>query len=185
MEHLPHQGFTLSELLSALAITAILTGLAIPSFMELLQANHLTTQASRFVTAANLARSEAIKRNQPVILCLREQNGCGESNLWQSGWIVFVDENGNQKAESEEIIRFFDPLASNYSLTPNRKISMLIYYGNGWVRAGPKGGLPLMTFRLCGPNAVDNIRQGARELVINASGRIRTQLGRPGKTKCS
>ena len=173
------KGFTLIELLVVLAISATLLFLAIPSFSDLIRTSHLATQSHNFVTAANFARHEAIKRNKHVLICARAQQGCAAVAVWGDGWIVFVDD-GNNKVDDGEVIRMFDPLSAGYSLQPNVVVGWLKYYPNGSVRrGGGSGGLPLMTFRLCAPSAADgNLKEYSREIVINATGRMRLQFGR-------
>ena len=63
------QGVTLNELLLALAVGAVLVGLAVPAFTALTKNNRLITETNTLIGHINLARSEAIKRNQPVALC--------------------------------------------------------------------------------------------------------------------
>ena len=177
-------GFTLTELMVVLTITAILIIYSAPSFIDLIRANRLSTQTNIFITAMNLARSEAISRNERVLLCIHNGNQCGTTDQWEQGWIVFADQNGNSTIDTGELIRQFEPLQTGYLLRPNISTSSLIYYGDGRVRRG-SGGLPLVTFRLCAPDAVTGkIAERTKELVINASGRMRIQKGREGKTLC-
>ncbi|MFZ3186136.1 MAG: GspH/FimT family pseudopilin, partial [Pseudomonas sp.] len=83
------RGFSLVELMVALAVAAILAGIAIPAFDSFTLKNRLSTYASAFSASARLARSEALKRNTPVTLC-RSSDGstCADSGSWEQGWIV-------------------------------------------------------------------------------------------------
>ena len=82
-------GFTLIELMVTLTVLGILTLLAAPSFNEAILGNKLAGFSNTFVASAQLARSEAIKRNNAVTLC-RSADGltCAASGTWQQGWIV-------------------------------------------------------------------------------------------------
>ena len=62
-------GFTIIELLVTLAIAALILGLAAPSFNEFRRNGRLTGTANDFLGAVQLARTEAIKRQQPVSIC--------------------------------------------------------------------------------------------------------------------
>ena len=62
-------GFTLIELMVAIAVAAILITLATPSFRLLIQNNRISGAANDFVSVFNLARAEAIKRGAVVFVC--------------------------------------------------------------------------------------------------------------------
>lgn len=83
-------GFTLLELMVTLAVAAILIGIAVPSFQEISLSSKLRSTANNLSAAAILARSEAIKRNQPTSLCASSTgSSCGGD--WKQGWIVLSD----------------------------------------------------------------------------------------------
>ena len=82
-------GFTLIELMVAVAILAVLAALAAPSFNEAILSNRLASYANEFTASAQLARAEAIKRNTIVTMC-RSGDGedCASTGGWQQGWII-------------------------------------------------------------------------------------------------
>jgi type IV fimbrial biogenesis protein FimT len=91
-----HRGFTIIELMATLAVGAILVVLAVPSFTQMIQNNRLTTQINEFVSALQLARSEAVKRNENVVLCATDDPNaapldCTAGADWETGWIIFAD----------------------------------------------------------------------------------------------
>ena len=63
------KGFTLVELMVALAVAAILMIIAVPSFTNMINASRLTTTVNDFVAAINTARLEAVKLNGYTQLC--------------------------------------------------------------------------------------------------------------------
>ncbi len=85
-------GFTLVELLVALLVAAVLLGVGVPGLLDISERNRLETVATRLTTSLISARSEALKRNQPVIVC-KSANGstCIESGGWERGWMTFAD----------------------------------------------------------------------------------------------
>lgn len=81
-----------------IAIAAILTLIALPSMRSLIERNAIASQVNTFIGSVTLARSEAIKRNAPVVLCRSENTdsedesklSCAGTGSWESGWIVFM-----------------------------------------------------------------------------------------------
>ena len=86
---LAQSGFTLIELMVTISIMAILLMIAVPSFQNATLGSKLSSFANNLVSSAHLARSEAIKRNADVTLCVSNSDGtdCG-SGGWEQGWIV-------------------------------------------------------------------------------------------------
>jgi len=85
-----HAGVTLLELLMVIAIGAVLAGIAIPSLDRgLLNARRAAAMES-LVRAAWFARTEALRRGRPVILCASGDGGhcAAEPNAWGGGWMV-------------------------------------------------------------------------------------------------
>ena len=84
-------GITLVELLIVIAIAAILASLAGPSFSDFINRTRQSSVVSQLVSDLNRARSEAIKRNTPVLLCVRStDSACGTTTNWQNGWLICV-----------------------------------------------------------------------------------------------
>lgn len=87
-------GFTLVELIIALAIAAILLAVGVPSFTSVIQDSRIGSQYNQAVRAFFLARSEAVKASEFVVVCARSApvaRTCGTEDDWNNGWIVFVD----------------------------------------------------------------------------------------------
>lgn len=83
------RGFTLIELMVAVAILAILLGIAVPSFNDAALGSKLGSHANNLVVSASLARSEAIKRNVNVTLCASaDGRDCATEGDWEQGWVV-------------------------------------------------------------------------------------------------
>jgi len=77
-----NSGFTLVELLIAMAVSAILMFTAGPAYVGLTTNNRAKTVATDLYLALSQARSEATKRNQSITL---KPNTGG----WQNGWKIF------------------------------------------------------------------------------------------------
>jgi type IV fimbrial biogenesis protein FimT len=125
-------GFTLIELLVTITIAGILIGLAIPSFTDTIRSNRLTTITNDFVSALNLARSEAVKRGKDVSIRKLDTNSytkLGSSVQWDSGWDVFVDEDGDGKYETgDTLLRTYSALNAGYTLRPNSPFGSFIRF---------------------------------------------------------
>jgi len=79
-----------------IAIAAIISGLAAPSFTRMLNANRIQTSASALQSDMSYARTEAVRRGAWVSICpSSNQTSCDTTNTWQNGWIVFYDAIGN------------------------------------------------------------------------------------------
>ena len=74
-------GFSLIELMITIVVAAVLLAVAVPSFRNLILSNELTTTTNEWVTAVNLARSEAIKRSAAVVVCGAGSNQSGANDL--------------------------------------------------------------------------------------------------------
>lgn len=89
----PSRGFTLIEMMVTLTLLAILIALVTPSFQGLLRDNRAATQANALLGSLALARSEAIKRNVPVVVCRSNTGTSCAGAEWEAGWIVWPDTN--------------------------------------------------------------------------------------------
>ena len=76
------RGFTLIELMTTLTVLAIMLGIAVPSFRNFIAAQKVKTAAYELVSSMMLARSEAVKRNSPVLVTP------GSAAAWAGGWAV-------------------------------------------------------------------------------------------------
>jgi type IV fimbrial biogenesis protein FimT len=61
-----HGGFTLTECCVTVALAAVLAGLALPSFTEVLKRRHLQGRASDLSTDLQVMRNEAVARNRTL-----------------------------------------------------------------------------------------------------------------------
>lgn len=111
-----NSGFTLIEMLIAIAIAAILLAVGVPSFNQIIRDNRATTQTNEVATALAIARSEALRRARSVSVCPSTNNtSCSGSN-WAVGWIVVLDGNNSGAPNVSEVLRAFS--AMNGSTTP-------------------------------------------------------------------
>lgn len=82
------RGFSLIELMVTIAVMAILMAVVVPSFTDTLLGSKLASYANSLSGSAMLARSEAIKRNATVSLCVSSTGASCDTGSWEQGWIV-------------------------------------------------------------------------------------------------
>lgn len=88
------RGFSLVELMIGLAIFAFLMALGVPAFSTFIQNSKLRSAAEVFHAGVQMARAEAVRRNQPVQFLLTDdlgdQSNAQTTNLSTTGrnWII-------------------------------------------------------------------------------------------------
>jgi type IV fimbrial biogenesis protein FimT len=126
-------GFTLLELMVTVTILAIGAAIAAPSYSAMIQRNRAKSVASELLAALNLARSEAARRGQPVSICKSSDgsNCAGSSTQWDSGWIVFVNEDNDKPAvrdSGELVLLGRQNLPAGVTVRPNNNFANYVTY---------------------------------------------------------
>jgi type IV fimbrial biogenesis protein FimT len=161
-------GFSLIELMITLALLAILTGLAAPSFGTMIRDTRLATSANDLLATLFLTRSEAVKRGRRVTLCTSvDLAACATNVGWHRGWIMFEDPNSNALRDGgEEILRVEGARSDAVTITgTNTMRDYVSYISSGNTRTA-NGALQMATITICEGDA-------ARRVVISATGRPR------------
>lgn len=140
-------GFTLLELMLAIALIALVLGIGVPNFRDFVRNSRMAASANDIVTDFNLARSEAVKRRVAVTLC-KSQNlaACDADDTDPfDRWIVFVDDadpaviaanDGNGTVDAGEVVLRQRTLADSINvLTPADQIRAT-FLASGFPRAG-------------------------------------------------
>lgn len=160
-------GFTLIELMVTVAVLAIVTAVAIPSFMSVINANRLQGPASEVLAAMNFARSEAIRQNRTILVCKANTSltACDNTTGRWPALLVFSPEIGNQPAEVLRTVSFDAQLVTT-STSP-----VIRFTSQGFIRNATNQ--PLSgALRICivAEKPLDN----ARDLNFVSGGRINT-----------
>lgn len=102
--------FTLIELLITMTVLGVLMAVALPNLRSFIVSNRLSSNVNGFVGLLNYARSEAIVRNQSVLVCAKTggSNACvtGSPGLsWgEYETQVFVDVDGTDSWTTGDIL---------------------------------------------------------------------------------
>jgi type IV fimbrial biogenesis protein FimT len=118
-------GTTLIQLLTTLAVVAVLATLAAPGMSALRLDGRRTTAVNGLLLGLFLARSEAIKRGVIVSVC-RSSDGRNCDNRaadWNVGWIVFVngDRDDPPQRDARESVIAYSGAWPGGSITSNRR----------------------------------------------------------------
>lgn len=96
-------GVTLLELITVVAIAAILAAVGAPYFGSFFNETRLSSTATLLMSDLNHARSEAIKRNQRVVMCVSDGSTadpqCDAVTNWRNGWLVCVDADSDDTCD--------------------------------------------------------------------------------------
>jgi type IV fimbrial biogenesis protein FimT len=98
MKRFRAQGFTIIELMVVVAILATLAAMAAPSMSQFAAARRTEDIARRLGEDMAFGRSEAVKRNVPVLLCANTSGACAATPAaadWAQGWRVCYDLNAD------------------------------------------------------------------------------------------
>lgn len=165
-------GQTLVELMVCLLIGGVMLTLALPAFTSTLQRNQQTQAVNQLLGALHYARGSAVMGRKTIALCSGDAL-CNPEQVWQSQLLVFADLNRNGQLDSgEELLQQLHlPKGYSWRWSNFRSRSYLQFEADGTTRA--LNG----TFTLCH----DGIP--ARQIVINLTGRVRTQAA-PIDARC-
>jgi type IV fimbrial biogenesis protein FimT len=152
-------GFTMIELMVTLVVLGILLGIGVPSFRVILLNARTSAVANDITSAINLARSEAVKRAQPVTVCPSD-DGASCSGEWTDGWITRVPASG-------EVLRVWRAPVGGAEITQTPAANAAIDFGPLGQRITADTALVMQ---------VEGCRgQRARRLEIGPAGRVSVQ----------
>lgn len=139
------KGFTILELMTALAITAVLVAMAAPGFRDSSANSSMRSATIDLITALNTARSEAVSRRTDVTVSAVNAN-------WSEGWVI--DYPG---ANNEDMV--FTP---NKGLVVTGSETSIVYRSNGTTSHN------ILTLSVCDGRDGET----GREITINRMGRL-------------
>ena len=167
-------GFTLIESMVVIAIIAILAAIAMPSMKSMVELNAVAGQVNSMVGALNLARAEAINRSATVVMC-RSANAetanaptCTAGSDWKSGWLVFLDRDGNKlysSANDDVLLRVQGEFKDSGGISQAGAVGSIVFRNTGILQ----GNITSFTF-----TSVSQTSSQQRRVCIGKSGRSRS-----------
>ena len=157
-------GHTLFELIACLLIGSILLSIAAPSLTSALQSNQQTQLVNQLMSVLNHARGTAVFDRSTVAICPGVTH-CLSTTNWANQLLIFNDQNQNGQMETEEQLLRTETISEGYfwHWSNFRHRSYLQFEQDGSPRA------------LNGTLTLCRAGQPLKQLVINVTGRVRTQ----------
>ena len=170
-------GFTLVELMVAIAVVAILAGIALPSFNAAMANAHMAAAKSALESALLRSIARAANAGTPVVLCAARDGACADSVDWSGGWVAFHDLDGDRaRSPADTLIAQEGSLQSNTRLVSTSGRKRLIFQPSGG-NAGSN-----VTFTLCDSRGPER----ARSLILSNAGRLReAKAGTDHAARCA
>lgn len=171
-------GVTMIELMVTVGVAAVLAATAVPSMQSFVRASQVRTAANELAMALATARSEAVKRGNPVTVCKSAdvtlaQPLCASSASvpWRQGWIMFVDHAQDgviDSAGSLPDVRLRVGAADGrLSVQADTNFTRYVSYLPNGVSVG-NGGLANGAFHVC-------LNGVGRAVTVNSSGRTQVR----------
>jgi type IV fimbrial biogenesis protein FimT len=161
------RGFSMIELMTVVAIVAIMMGLAIPSFQEFVVNYRTSVQSNDLLADLAIARSEAVKFGRRT-----EVRSVGGG--WTNGWVVGTDLNADGNLTGTEIIKEHGAAPDGFTIeggdTGGTAATEVAFGITGQVVA--PGGVNPIEFAICRP---DGDAAKSRGVTVARSGRAGTQ----------
>lgn len=138
------RGFTLIESLITIAIASIMLAMGVPSLQNMLERNAVAGHVNNFIGTINFARSEAMKRGVPVVMCASanaetsDTPTCSGGVAYANGWIVFADRNSDNvmsAANSDVLLRVQGAFTDSGGITQS-PVGKLVFRSTGLMRSG-------------------------------------------------
>ena len=169
------RGFTIIELVVAMAILVSFLALGIPKMHSMVERHNIYVDFQQVRKALTTARGIAQKESINVSLCPVENKSC--SSNWQQPLTAFHDRNANNAIDEDEIVLFTSNMTSDYGYWQKSKATQNFVRFNALGHAFSSAS----TFLYC-PYSEHNTL--AKSIVISFQGRIRTapylnKQGRP------
>ncbi len=158
------RGFTLVELMIVLLIAAVLMFIAVPSYSVLALRTKLKSYTNELVSSVYLARGEAIKRNEPMRMCISTNGStCVGGGEWDQGWIVMD--------QDDVVIKYQQALPPGMKIFEESSEHTITFQSSGILS-------PSVTMTICQASPSEGIEE--REVTFSTTARHRVKTTTDG-----
>lgn len=163
------RAFSLYEALVTLTVVSTVSTIAVPGFQQLTSSQRISGAANTLVTSLHLARSEAINRNEKVVLCPSVngracRNSAAGGTVWEEGYLLYIDRNANHEFDADETtVRLFGA-TEGLHIRSTAGRDHVTYQPSGMAHASN------LTITICDKHG----RGKPRAVIVSTSGRVRT-----------
>ncbi|WP_017905405.1 GspH/FimT family pseudopilin [Pseudomonas asplenii] len=167
-----HQrGLSLVELLAVLVVIAVLARLAAPSFGERLASQRRQLSAEQLALGLQTARTEAILRNQAVIIHALNDD-------WSQGWRIILDLSGQGPGDDSNPTLVERQDSSAGPIVGNQHVRSFVRFSS--IGAPTNDGVAGGTLHICAANKP----LSQHRVVLARTGRIRLETGEKQEALC-
>ncbi len=170
-----NHGFTLIELMVAIAVMLIMFTIGVPQYQRIVENNRRVDGINAIIGDLNLARTEAVKQGMTVTICGSSDGLTCNTPNWENGWIIFTDQNRDAAINGVDTILVRKnglPAGMTLRSVNFDSFSVVQYMPSGELRDTSGDNMDAGTFIVCDNEANNDTR--ARAANINRLGRIMT-----------
>ncbi len=158
------QGFTLVEILVAAILVGILAAYGIPAFQNTVQSNQVTSCANQFISAVQLAKSEAISRKLTVIVA---PDAVAAAEIGAPAFRVGTDPDTDNLVADADLFQAYQCSGDGLEFNTNPEIQFLSFAPTGF-RADGQGQIIFSTCHSSGK---------AKQITVSTGGAVSSKEG--------
>lgn len=175
-------GMTLIELMTTLLVLAVVLGIGVPAFTNILDTNRMASTINQLVASIHVARTEAVKQRANATVCASSDGAtCDPAASFRDGWIVFTD--GIPPTAPNGVVDGADVVLKSRGAIPDTITTFAVDPGVGlhYVSFAPSGFrqqipglLPVVNVLMCDQRGNEDTGGGVaagRHLFISPAGR--------------
>lgn len=169
-------GFSVVELMTVIAILAIVAAAAVPGFQAVVNNNRLASASNELTATLQAARIEAIRRGVRSVVCPSDDGEtCTTGARWR-GFISFEDADGDGDFDAGERVQRAFVLSPPTELWASGNVSTdsrIVFRHDGFAYDKDRRTLMAGNLRACIPTEYPN--ENSRDVSLAAGGRVAVQ----------